>query len=95
MTANELITRWGALLARPIHYPCRGGWFSKCQDLCYLVLVYGPTSDVAQECAAYYYAGPENDDEVGPQYGGNDEVSMRRVYDRRVTTRRMMARMGV
>ena len=45
------------------------------------MLVYGPRSDVAQECAALYYAGPEQDDEIGPQYGDNDEVSMRRVYE--------------
>ena len=56
--ANAPIRLW-ATLYQSIHVPCRGGWFSKCQDLCFLVLTQGARSGTTQQMAACLWAGPE------------------------------------
>ena len=47
------------LIARPVDHPYRGGWFTKCQDLAYLVLTRGGGDPIVQQVAADFYAGPE------------------------------------
>ena len=68
------------LIARPVDHPYRGGWFTKCQDLAYLVLTRGGGDPIVQQVAADFYAGPEplepffNDDLIARVGSWSDEV---------------------